>query len=59
MARSRQLVRLVHWKDEEVPERAAKLEAVGYAVDGEVPGTTIGVKGEGAARDPDRLRRRA
>src|SRR5262245_6877874 len=44
MGRSRPLVRLVHWKDEEVPERAARLEAAGYAVDGEVPGTSIGVK---------------
>lgn len=44
MTRSRALVRLVHWKDEEVPERAARLEAAGYAVDGEVPGTSIGVK---------------
>lgn len=37
-------IRLVHWKAEEVPERAARLEAAGYAVDGEVPGTSIGVK---------------
>lgn len=37
-------VRLVHWKAEEVPERAALLEAAGYEVDGEVPGTSIGVK---------------
>lgn len=36
-------VRLVHWKQEEVPERAARLEEAGYAVDGEVPGTSIGV----------------
>jgi hypothetical protein len=42
---SRQRIRLVHWKAEEVPERAARLEAEGYAVDGEVPGTSIGVKG--------------
>jgi hypothetical protein len=42
MARKR--VRLVHWKEEEVPERAARLEAEGFAVDGEVPGTSIGVK---------------
>lgn len=27
-----------------MPERAARLEAEGYAVDGEVPGTSIGVK---------------
>jgi hypothetical protein len=39
-----QRIRLVHWKQEEVPERAARLEAAGYAVDGEVPGTSIGVK---------------
>ncbi|HET7444785.1 MAG TPA: hypothetical protein VFJ57_09020 [Solirubrobacterales bacterium] len=44
MGRSRPMVRLVHWKDEEVPERVARLEAAGYAVDGEVPGTSIGVK---------------
>jgi len=37
-------IRLVHWKAEEVAERAARLEAEGYAVDGEVPGTSIGVK---------------
>ncbi len=37
-------IRLVHWKAEEVPERAARLEAAGYRVDGEVPGTSIGVK---------------
>jgi hypothetical protein len=40
---SRRRVRLVHWKQEEVPERAARLEAAGYAVDGEVPGTSIGI----------------
>lgn len=37
-------IRLVHWKEEEVPERAARLEAEGYEVDGEVPGTSIGVR---------------
>ncbi|HEU4599576.1 MAG TPA: hypothetical protein VFS26_07510 [Solirubrobacterales bacterium] len=37
-------IRLVHWKEEEVPERAARLEAEGYAVDGEVPGTSIGIR---------------
>ncbi len=42
MARKR--VRLVHWKAEEVPERAARLEREGYEVDGEVPGTSIGVR---------------
>ena len=39
---ARQHVRLVHWKKEEVPERAARLEAAGFDVDGEVPGTSIG-----------------
>jgi hypothetical protein len=37
-------VRLVHWKEEEVPERVARLDAAGYQVDGEVPGTSIGIK---------------
>lgn len=37
-------VRLVHWNEEEVPERAARLEAEDFEVDGEVPGTSIGVK---------------
>jgi hypothetical protein len=41
---SRRLIRLVHWKEDEVAERAARLEARGYAVEGEVPGTSIGVK---------------
>jgi CheY-like chemotaxis protein len=45
VARKRISIRLVHWKAEEVPERVAKLEALGYAVDGEVPGTSIGIKG--------------
>jgi CheY-like chemotaxis protein len=44
MGRSRRTVRLVHWKEEEVPERVARLEAAGFAVDGEVPGTSIGIK---------------
>lgn len=44
MAGGRQRVRLVHWRAEEVPERAAKLEAAGFEVDGEVPGTSIGIK---------------
>lgn len=44
MAPSRQRIRLVHWKAEEVPERAARLEAEGFEVDGEVPGTSIGIK---------------
>jgi hypothetical protein len=34
----------VHWKEDEVPERAALLESAGYEVDGAVPGTSIGVK---------------
>lgn len=37
-------IRLVHWKAEEVPERTARLEAAGYEVDDEVPGTSIGIK---------------
>lgn len=34
----------MHWKQEEVGERAARLEAEGYEVDGRVPGTSIGVR---------------
>jgi hypothetical protein len=41
---ARKRIRLVHWKQEEVPERAERLEALGYEVDGKVPGTSIGVK---------------
>jgi len=41
---ARRRIRLVHWKEEEVPERAARLEAAGFAVDSKVPGTSIGVK---------------
>jgi CheY-like chemotaxis protein len=37
-------VRLVHWKEGEVPERSERLEALGYEVDGTVPGTSIGVR---------------
>ena len=37
-------VRLVHWREEEVPERAARIQALGYRVDGTVPGTSIGVR---------------
>jgi hypothetical protein len=37
-------IRLVHWKQEEVPERIERLEALGYEVDGSVPGTSIGVR---------------
>lgn len=36
-------IRFVHWKQEEVDERASRLEAEGYEVDGEVPGTSIGI----------------
>lgn len=41
---SSEYVRLVHWKEEEVAERAAILEAEGYEVDGAVPGTSIGLR---------------
>jgi CheY-like chemotaxis protein len=44
MAHSSKPIRLVHWKEDEVPERARRLEAAGYEVDGTVPGTSIGVK---------------
>jgi Protein of unknown function (DUF3052) len=37
-------VRLIHWKEDEVPERADRLRALGYQVDGTVPGTSIGVR---------------
>jgi CheY-like chemotaxis protein len=37
-------LRLVHWKEDEVPDRAARLEAEGYEVDGVVPGASIGIK---------------
>lgn len=40
----KQRIRLVHWKEEEVPERAARLEAEGFEVDADVPGTSIGIK---------------
>lgn len=43
-AKARRRVRLVHWKAGEVPERVARLEAAGYRVDAEVPGTSIGIK---------------
>ena len=42
--KARPRVRLVHWKAEELPERVARLEAAGYRVDAEVPGTSIGIK---------------
>jgi hypothetical protein len=41
---ARERIRLVHWKQDEVPERAARLEAAGFGVDGTVPGTSIGVR---------------
>ena len=41
---ARKRIRLVHWKEDEVPERAARLEGEGFAVDGEVPGTSIGIR---------------
>ena len=41
---ARRRIRLVHWKEEEVPERAARIEAEGYDVDAEVPGSSIGIK---------------
>jgi CheY-like chemotaxis protein len=44
MAAAGKRIRLVHWKEEEVPERARRLEDEGYEVDGDVPGTSIGVK---------------
>ena len=37
-------IRLVHWADDEVAERIDRLQALGYDVDGEVPGTSIGVR---------------
>lgn len=44
MVDRRQRIRLVHWNEDEVPERARRLEAEGFEVDGTVPGTSIGVK---------------
>ncbi len=44
MAADRKRIRLVHWKEDEVVERARRLEDEGYEVDGTVPGTSIGVK---------------
>jgi hypothetical protein len=41
---ARRRIRLVHWKEEEVPERAARIEAEGFEVDGRVPGSSIGIK---------------
>jgi hypothetical protein len=39
-----QRIRLVHWKESEVPERVARLEAEGYEVDGRMPGTSVGIR---------------
>lgn len=44
MADGRSRIRLVHWREDEVPERARQLEEEGFEVDGSVPGTSIGVK---------------
>ncbi len=44
MVAGRKRIRLVHWKQDEVPERARRLEEAGFEVDGAVPGTSIGVK---------------
>ena len=37
-------IRLVHWNEEEAPERAARLERLGYEVEATVPGTSIGIR---------------
>ena len=37
-------IRLVHWSEEEAPERAARLERIGYEVEATVPGTSIGIR---------------
>jgi len=37
-------IRLVHWKEQEVAERSDRLEALGFEVDGAVPGTSIGIR---------------
>lgn len=44
MAPVEKRVRLVHWKEGELPERVRRLEDDGFAVDAAVPGTSIGVK---------------
>lgn len=44
MVACRKRIRLVHWNEDEVPERARRLEDEGFEVDGAVPGTSIGVK---------------
>ncbi len=44
-------IRLVHWSEEEAPERAARLERFGYEVEATVPGTSIGIR-ELSARPP-------
>ena len=38
-------IRLVHWSADEVAVRIDRLQSLGYDVDGEVPGTSIGVRG--------------
>ncbi len=37
-------IRLVHWNEEEAPERAARLERLGHEVEATVPGTSIGIR---------------
>lgn len=37
-------IRLVHWKEEEVPERVRRLEELGHEVEATVPGTSIGIR---------------
>jgi len=44
-------IRLVHWNEEEVPERARRLERLGCEVEATVPGTSIGIR-ELTARPP-------
>jgi hypothetical protein len=44
MVGGRGRIRLVHWNEDEVPERARRLEGEGFDVDGAVPGTSIGVR---------------
>lgn len=50
MAAPEGYIRLVHWKQDDVPERIDRLEDLGYEVDGAVPGTSIGVRE--LTRDP-------
>ncbi len=44
-------IRLIHWSEEEAPERATRLEQLGYEVEATVPGTSIGIR-ELSARPP-------